>query len=155
MDALDKRILVALQRDSTTPLEELARQVNSSKTPVWNRIRKMRDSGVIRGSVALVDPDSVGLGVCFFVLVRTNAHEKDWLERFQQAVKRHPEILEAHRLAGEIDYILKVRVASPKAFDEFYQRLIAEVAIYNVTSLLSMEAMKDETALPIEMEKTE
>lgn len=154
MDALDKRILAALQRDSTTPLEELARQVNSSKTPVWNRIRKMRDSGVIRGSVALVDPDSVGLGVCFFVLVRTNAHEKDWLEKFQQAVSRHPEILEAHRLAGEIDYILKVRVASPKAFDDFYQRLISDVAIYNVTSLLSMEAMKDETALPIELEKS-
>ena len=149
MDALDKRILAALQLDSTTPLEELARQVNSSKTPVWNRIRKMRDSGVIRGSVALVDPDSVGLGVCFFVLVRTNAHEKGWLEKFQQAVERHPEILEAHRLAGEIDYILKVRVESPKAYDEFYQRLISDVAIYNVTSLLSMEAMKDETALPI------
>lgn len=153
MDALDKRILIALQRDSTTPLEELARQVNSSKTPVWNRIRKMRESGVIKGSVALVDPESIGLGVCFFVLVRTNAHAKDWLEKFQKAVGRHPEILEAHRLAGEIDYILKVRVASPKAYDEFYQRLIADVSIYNVTSLLSMEAMKDETALPIEVEK--
>ena len=147
------RILAALQRDSTTPLEELARQVNSSKTPVWNRIRKMRDSGVIRGSVALVDPQSVGLGVCFFVLVRTNAHEKDWLQKFQRAVSKHPEILEAHRLAGEIDYILKVRVASPKAFDEFYQKLIEDVSIYNVTSLLSMETMKDETALPIELEK--
>lgn len=153
MDALDRRILIALQEDSTTPLEELARKVNSSKTPVWNRIRKMRENGVIKGSVAIVEPHAVGLGVCFFVLVRTNAHEKSWLEKFQKAVARHPEILEAHRLAGEIDYILKVRVASPQAYDAFYQRLIADVSIYNVTSLLSMEAMKDETALPIEQPK--
>ncbi|MEM9725210.1 MAG: Lrp/AsnC family transcriptional regulator [Pseudomonadota bacterium] len=154
MDALDKRILAALQRDSTTPLEELARQVNSSKTPVWNRIRKMRESGVIKANVSLIDPESVGLGVCFFMLVRTNAHEQNWLKSFQDAVARHPEILEAHRLAGDVDYILKVRVASPSGFDAFYRRLISEVAIYNVTSLLSMEEMKNETALPIELGAT-
>ena len=151
MDALDKRILAALQRDSTTPLEELARRVNSSKTPVWNRIRRMRETGVIKANVALVDPEAVGLGVCFFMLVRTNAHEQNWLEKFQAVVARHPEILEAHRLAGEVDYLLKVRVASPQAFDGFYRRLVSEIAIYNVTSLLSMEEMKSETALPIDL----
>ncbi|MEL6978830.1 MAG: Lrp/AsnC family transcriptional regulator [Pseudomonadota bacterium] len=150
MDALDKRILIALQQDASRSLEEIAKEVGSSKTPVWNRIKRMREEGTIRGPVAIVDPAAVGLGVCFFMLVRINAHETDWLERFQAAVARHPEILEAHRLAGEIDYILKIRVASPQAFDGFYRRLISDVTIYNVTSLLSMEEMKHETALPID-----
>ncbi len=151
MDDLDRRILDIMQQDATIPLEELAKRVGSSKTPVWNRIRKMRENGTIDRQVAIVSAESVGLGACFFVLVRTSQHNAAWLETFVAAVKKHPEIQAAHRLAGDIDYILQVRVRDAKAFDGFYQRLIADVDIFNVTSLMSMEEIKAETALPLDL----
>ncbi|MFN3613435.1 MAG: Lrp/AsnC family transcriptional regulator [Rubrimonas sp.] len=152
LDALDRKILVELQRDATPSLDELAAKVGASKTPVWNRIRKMREAGVIDRQVAIVNPDAIGLNACFFVLVRTSQHEPGWLEKFVQAVNAMPEIISAHRLAGEIDYILQVRVADARAYDAFYRRLIAQVSIFNVTSLLSMEEIKAETALALPRE---
>lgn len=150
LDDLDRRILTALQRDASQSLDDIARQVGSSKTPVWNRIRKLRKAGVILRDTVLLDPESLGLEACFFVLVRTSAHEADWQARFLEAVQARPEVLEAHRLAGDIDYILKVRVANARAYDRFYQALISEVSIYNVTALLSMEEIKNTTELPLD-----
>ena len=149
LDDLDRNILVLLQQDSSLPLDEIARRVGASKTPVWNRIRKMKASGLIRAEVALVDPEALGLESCFFVLIRTSQHDADWLDRFLEAVQSRPEVLEAHRLAGEIDYILKVRVPNARAYDAFYRALIKEVSIFNVTSVLSMEEIKNTTALPV------
>jgi len=149
IDDLDRNILAILQEDATLPLDEIARRVGASKTPVWNRIRKMRASGLIRAEVAVLDPERLGLESCFFVLIRTSQHDADWLERFLQAVRARPEVVEAHRLAGEIDYILKVRVPNARAYDAFYRALIREVSIFNVTSVLSMEEIKSTTALPI------
>ncbi len=150
LDDLDRNILALLQTDATLPLDEIARRLGASKTPVWNRIRKMRESGVIRGEVAILDPDKLGLESCFFVLIRTSQHDSDWLARFLEAVRARPEVMEAHRLAGDIDYILKVRVPNARAYDAFYRALIKEVSIFNVTSTLSMEEIKNTTALPLE-----
>ncbi len=149
LDALDRKILAEVQRDTTRSLDELARIVGSSKTPVWNRIRKLREAGVIRSEVAVLDPEALGFDACFFLLIRTSEHEAEWQNRFLAALRARPEVLEAHRLAGEIDYILKVRVENARAYDRFYQALIAEVKIYNVTALLSMEEIKATTALPV------
>jgi Lrp/AsnC family transcriptional regulator len=149
LDALDRKILIELQRDATPSLDDLATRVGSSKTPVWNRIRKLREAGVIDRQVAVLDPEAVGLGACFFVLIRTSQHEPGWLEKFVAAVETMPEIVSAHRLAGEIDYILQVRVANARAYDGFYRRLIAQVSIFNVTSLLSMEEIKATTELAL------
>jgi len=149
LDAVDRKILGELQVDASQSLDEIARKVGSSKTPVWNRIRKMRENGVIGHQTAILDPEALGLDTCFFVLVKTNAHEADWQGKFVSVLKARPEVLEAHRLAGEIDYLLKVRVANAKAYDVFYQALIKEVAIYNVTALLSMEQIKYTTQLPL------
>ncbi len=149
LDPHDRKILAALQQDAARSLEELAREVGASKTPVWNRIRKLREAGVIRKQVALLDAEALGLDALFFVLIRTSEHDAVWLERFMNALQNRPEVVEAHRLAGDIDYILKVRVPNPKAFDDFYRALIKEVSIFNVTSTLVMEEMKATTALPL------
>ena len=127
LDEIDRKILAALQEDAAQSLDEIARQVGSSKTPVWNRIRRMRESGVILRTAAQLDPEALGLEACFFVLVRTSEHEPAWQRAFLDSVRARPEVLEAHRLAGDIDYILKVRVANARAYDRFYQALIAEV----------------------------
>ncbi len=149
LDDLDRNILALVQQDASLPLDEIARRLGTSKTPVWNRIRKLRAAGVIRAEVALLDPEMLGLESCFFVLIRTAQHDTAWLARFLKAVQERPEVMEAHRLAGDIDYILKVRVANNRAYDAFYQALIKEVSIFNVTSSLSMEEIKNTTALPL------
>ena len=149
LDALDRRILAALQEDASQSLDEIAGQVGSSKTPVWNRIRKLREAGVIVRQTVILDPEALGLDACFFVLIRTSEHEAEWQKAFLRALRARPEVLEAHRLAGDIDYILKVRVTNALAYDVFYQALISEVKIHNVTALLSMEEIKAETALPV------
>ncbi|MCC5961198.1 MAG: Lrp/AsnC family transcriptional regulator [Rhodobacteraceae bacterium] len=149
LDDLDRRILRELQDDASQSLDEIARKVGSSKTPVWNRVRKLRAAGVITRQTVLLDPEALGLEACFFVLVRTAAHEADWQQRFLHAVRARPEVMEAHRLAGDIDYILKVRVPNARAYDRFYQALISQVSIHKVTSLLSMEEIKATTILPL------
>lgn len=149
LDDLDRKILSQLQEDASQSLDEIARKVGSSKTPVWNRIRRLKEAGVIGRQTVLLDPDALGLEACFFVLIRTSEHEADWQRRFLAALRARPEVLEAHRLAGDIDYILKVRVKNARAYDEFYQALISEVKIHNVTALLSMEEIKSTTLLPL------
>lgn len=149
LDELDRKILAEMQADAGQSLDEIARKVGSSKTPVWNRIRKLREAGVILRETAILDPEALGLEACFFVLIRTSEHEVEWQRKFLEVLRRRPEVLEAHRLAGDIDYILKVRVKNARAYDTFYQALISEVKIYNVTALLSMEEIKSTTVLPL------
>ena len=149
MDDLDRKILTELQRDASLSLDEIARKVGSSKTPVWNRIGKMKRSGVIGRQTVLLNPQALGLEACFFVLVRTSEHDADWQAQFLKVLQNRPEVLEAHRLAGDVDYILKVRVKNAKAYDTFYQALIGEMKIFNVTALLSMEEIKSTTILPV------
>ncbi|WP_435166883.1 Lrp/AsnC family transcriptional regulator [Falsirhodobacter sp. 1013] len=149
LDEMDRKILAELQQDASQSLDEIARKIGSSKTPVWNRIRRMKEAGVILRQTALLDAEALGLEACFFVLIRTSEHEADWQRRFLKALQERPEVLEAHRLAGDIDYILKVRVENARAYDRFYQALISEVRVYNVTALLSMEEIKHTTILPV------
>lgn len=149
LDEIDRKILAELQADAGQSLDEIAKKVGSSKTPVWNRIKRLRETGVITRQTAILDAEALGLEACFFVLIRTSEHEADWQRRFLDVLRRRPEVLEAHRLAGDIDYILKVRVKNARAYDTFYQALISEVRIYNVTALLSMEEIKSTTALPL------
>lgn len=149
IDELDRKILRELQRDASQSLDDIAKTVGSSKTPVWNRIRKMREGGVIGRQTVELDAEKLGFEACFFVLIRTSEHEADWQAKFLRALRSRPEVLEAHRLAGDIDYILKVQVRNARAYDDFYQALISEVHIYNVTALLSMEEIKSTLALPI------
>lgn len=149
LDEMDRKILALLQEDASQSLDEIARKVGSSKTPVWNRIRRMKEAGVITRETAVLDPEALGLEACFFVLIRTSEHEAEWQRKFLQTLRERPEVMEAHRLAGDIDYILKVRVKNARAYDTFYQALIAQVKIHNVTALLSMEEIKATTALPL------
>ena len=149
LDNVDKKILYELQIDASQSLEDIAKKVGASKTPVWNRIKKLRKIGIIKNHTVILDPDKLGLEACFFVLVRTSEHEKEWQDNFLNALVTREEVLEAHRLAGDIDYILKVRVKNAKAYDEFYQALISEVKIFNVTALLSMEEIKSTHRLSV------
>lgn len=149
IDEMDRKILGELQRDAAQSLDEIARNVGSSKTPVWNRIRKLREAGIIGQQTVMLDAEALGFEATFFVLIRTSEHEAAWQSKFLETLRTRPEVQEAHRLAGDIDYILKVRVRNARAYDAFYQALISEVRVYNVTALLSMEEIKSTLALPL------
>ncbi len=149
LDGVDRNILAAMQEDASRSLDDIAERAGASRTSVWHRIRKLRAAGIIRQNTVLLDPDKLGLEACFFVLIRTSEHQKDWQERFLETLKGRPEVLEAHRLAGDVDYILKVRVRNARAYDDFYQALISQVKVFNITSLLSMEEIKSTTELPL------
>ena len=149
IDDTDRKILSELQRDASQSLDDIAKAVGSSKTPVWNRIRKLREAGVIGAQTVILDAEALGFEACFFVLIRTSEHEADWQAKFLQVLRDRPEVQEAHRLAGDIDYLLKVRVANARAYDAFYQAVISEVRVFNMTALLSMEEIKFTTALPL------
>ena len=149
MDPLDREIVQLLQQDATLSVREVGEAVGLSTTPCWRRIQALEKSGVIDRRVAIVDPVKVNLSVSALVLVRTNEHNKDWLDRFVAAIDQFPEIIEAYRTSGEIDYLLKVMVPDIAAYDEFYKKLIEQVDLYNVRTTFIMEPIKHTTALPL------
>jgi Lrp/AsnC family transcriptional regulator len=150
MDRTDTRILKLLQDDADRPVAEIAAAVGLSPTPCWRRIQKLKASGVIRRTVAIVDPQAIGRGLNVFVGVEARDHTPAWLEQFTTTVSPMPEVMEIYRMAGELDYLLRISVRDMAQFDDFYRRLIAAVPLKNVTSNFAMERVKHTTAYPVE-----
>ncbi len=153
MDDTDRRILAVLQQDASLSIAEIASRAGLSTTPAWKRIQKLEAEGIIRGRVALLDPRKLGLGLTVFVSIETSDHSEGWLARFAEMVAAMPEVMEFYRMAGDVDYMLRVVVADMDAYDAFYKRLIAQAPLKNVTSRFAMERIKQTTALPIQAGK--
>lgn len=149
LDAIDRRILAALQRDATLSVNALSEAVGLSPTPCWKRVKRLEEAGVITGRVTLVDRATVGLGVTVFVSIRTAAHDEAWLETFAAGVRRIPEIVEFYRMAGEIDYLLKVVCADIADYDRIYKQLIRVAKLNDVSSSFAMEQIKYTTEVPL------
>ena len=149
MDKIDRKLLSLLQEDADRPLNELAEAVSLTTTPCWKRIQRFHREGVIRKKVVLCEPAKLNLGLTAFVAVRTTQHSEQWLRKFAAAVQSIPEIVEAYRMSGEIDYMLRVVVPDIAGYDTFYKKLIGTVPLTNVTSRFAMEKIKSTTALPI------
>lgn len=150
LDRTDRRILAILQEDASLPVAEVASRVGLSQTPCWRRIQRLRSEGVIERTVSLVRPEALGLGLTVFITIEARDHSPDWLDNFTKVVGAMPEVLEVHRMAGDIDYLLRVAVADMAAFDGFYRELIAAVPLKNVSSHFAMERVKSTTAYPVE-----
>lgn len=150
VDRLDRKILSVLQEDSTVPVAEIGRRVGLSTTPCWRRIQKMEEDGVIRKRVAVLDPKLVNAGVTAFVAITTNQHTEDWLNRFAEVIAEFPEVVEFYRMAGQVDYLLRVTVPNIEAYDAFYKRLISRIEIADVSTTFAMEQIKYTTALPLD-----
>ncbi len=149
MDAIDRKILAVLQENAALSVAEIGSRVGLSSTPCWKRIQRLESEGVIQKRVALVDQDRIGLGVSIFVSIETGDHSQEWLGRFAQVVGAMPEVMEFYRMAGDVDYMLRVVVPDIAGYDTFYKKLIAAVPLKNVTSRFAMEKIKSTTALPI------
>ncbi len=149
MDAIDRKILAEVQKDSSLSVAEIGSRVGLSSTPCWKRLQRLEADGVITRRVALVDPDKIGLGITVFVSVETGDHSEDWLQQFAETIRAMPEVMEFYRMAGDVDYMLRVVVPDIAGYDTFYKKLIATVPLKNVTSRFAMERIKSTTALPI------
>ena len=149
MDTIDRKILAVLQEDAALSVAEIGSRVGLSSTPCWKRIQRLESEGIIQKRVALVDQDRIGLGVTIFVSIETGDHSQEWLDRFAQVVGAMPEVMEFYRMAGDVDYMLRVVVPDIVGYDTFYKKLIAAVPLKNVTARFAMEKIKSTTALPI------
>ena len=149
IDKIDRHILRILQRDASISVDALAERISLSRNACWRRVKQMEERGVIKGRVTLIDPAAVDLDLSVFVLVRTSEHDPKWLEKFDRTVRDLPEIVGAHRMSGELDYVLRVRVASVKDYDRFYQKLISRIPISDISASFVMDDIKDTTELPV------
>lgn len=149
LDAIDRKILRVLQEDSSLSIAEIGEKVGLSSTPCWKRIQRMEADSVITRRVALVDQEKIGLGLTVFVSIESNDHSERWLKQFAESVKGMQEVMELYRMAGDVDYMLRVVVADMQSYDAFYKRLIAAAPLKNVSSRFAMEKIKSKTALPI------
>ena len=149
LDAIDRKILTVLQDDASLSVAEIGDRVGLSSTPCWKRIQRLEADGVILKRVALVDQNKIGLGLSVFVSVESADHSDAWLKRFAAAVSAMPEVMEFYRMAGDVDYMLRVVIPDMQSYDVFYKKLIHAVPLKNVTSRFAMEKIKSITALPV------
>jgi Lrp/AsnC family transcriptional regulator len=150
LDLIDRKIVAELMRDATLPVAQIGEKVGLSQTPCWKRVQRLQENGVLTSRVALADPAKLGFGLTIFVGIEAPDHSAEWREVFVRAVNVIPEIMEVYRMAGEMDYLLRIAVADMAAFDTLYKRLTDAVPIKNVTSHFAMERMKFTTAYPVD-----
>jgi Lrp/AsnC family transcriptional regulator len=148
MDAIDRKILDILQADATVPVATIADRVGLSAAPCWRRIKRLEDDGVIKRRVALVDRRKANVPMTLFVSVRTTRHAGQWLEDFRRVISDIPEIVEAWRLTGEVDYLLRIVVPDVDTYDVVYKRLINRLEFADISSAIAMEELKYTTAIP-------
>lgn len=149
LDRLDRKILSIIQSDATVSVAEIGKRVGLSTTPCWRRIQKMEEDGVILRRVAVLDASSVNAAVTAFVSIVTSDHSDEWLKRFAELIREFPEVVEFYRMAGQVDYLLRVVVPDIAAYDAFYQKLIEKIKISDVSTTFAMEQIKYTTELPL------
>jgi Lrp/AsnC family transcriptional regulator len=146
---MDRAILRILQSDAALSVDDISAKVHLSRNACWRRIKAMEQAGVIKARVALVDPASVGVPLTAMVLIRTNAHDAAWMKTFKAALQSLPEVVGAYRMTGDLDYVLRVRVADVPAYDAFYKRLTSQISVSDISASFVMEEIKETTAVPL------
>ncbi|MDG1473027.1 MAG: Lrp/AsnC family transcriptional regulator [Ascidiaceihabitans sp.] len=149
LDAFDRKILGELQRDAAQSLDHLGETVGLSRNACWRRIKALEGAGVLTARVALVNPNTVGLGLMVFMQIRTGSHDPDWQAEFSRAAHAIPGILSVYRMTGDLDYLIRARVADMADYDRLYQQLITRLPVADISASFVMEEIKDSTALPL------
>ncbi len=150
MDKKDKKILAALQADAALTVAELAERVGLSKSACWRRIQMLEEAGIIGARVTLLSQEKLGLDLTVYSAIRTHEHTASWFNEFYKMVSSMPNVMEVHRLSGDIDYLMRSVVPDMHSYDEMYKQMIASVDLYDVSSSFSMEKIKYTTALPLD-----
>lgn len=149
LDMIDRRILRLVQKDSSLSIGAIADRVGLSSTPCWKRLKKLEQSGIIKSHVALLDPSKLGLGLTAFVMLEVDDFALSHIPNFIKHVMQMEEVMDFYRMAGEVDFMIRVLVPDAAAFEVFYKRLSELIPMKNVTSRLALESIKTETAVPV------
>ena len=150
MDRKDKAILNALQKDATMTVTDLAEKIGLSKSACWRRIQNLEESGVIGARVTLLNQEALGLNLTVYAAVRTHEHNKAWFDQFHEVTTSMPNVMEVHRMSGDVDYLIRAVVPDMNSYDEMYKEMISRVNLFDVSSSFSMETIKYTTALPLD-----
>ncbi|MCW1842683.1 Lrp/AsnC family transcriptional regulator [Prosthecomicrobium hirschii] len=149
MDIRDRRILEELQEDATVAVADLADTVGLSVSACWRRIKALEDAGFITRRVALIDRRKSNVPMTVFVAIRTSRHSMEWLDSFRKVIAEIPEIVEAYRLTGDMDYLLRLVVPNVDVYDAVYKKMISRLDFTDITSSISMEELKFTTSIPL------
>lgn len=149
IDDIDRAILRLLQDDAALSVDTISDAVHLSRNACWRRIKRLEADGIIRGRVALLDPAKLGCSLTAMVMIRTSSHDADWTAEFTKTLRAMPEVVGAYRMTGDLDYVLRVRVADVPAYDAFYKRLTSRISVSDVSASFVMEEMKETTAVPL------
>jgi Lrp/AsnC family transcriptional regulator len=148
LDAKDIKILNILQNDSALSVQAIAHEVGLTNNPCWRRIKRLQESGVIERNTILINRKLIGLGTTAFVTLKIEKHNIDWLGHFAKCINEMSEIIECHRMTGDVDYLIKIAVRDLDHYDEVYQKLVAKVpGLIDVSSTFSMEEIKSGTLI--------
>lgn len=150
MDKKDCEILGLLQKDASLSVAAIAQKVSLSPGPCWRRIRALEEGGYIRRRVAILDPGKINVGTTVFVTLKTNRHDADWFDRFAAAVKAIPEVVEFHRMSGDVDYLVRLAIPDIAAYDRVYKQLIRVGGLSDVSASFALECIKSTTELPLD-----
>lgn len=148
LDSYDYHLLRVLQRDATQSMDALAERIHLSRNATWRRVKALEDAGFIKGRVVLTDPAKLGKPLMAIVLLRAGSHGPDWAKHFAEAVKM-PEVISAYRMTGDLDYLIRVRVADMSDYDRFYKELTSRIEIGDVSASFVMEEIVETTAIPV------
>ncbi len=149
IDNKDIKILQLLQQDASLSVDQLAQAVSLSRNACWRRVKSLEDKGVISKRVAILNPEHLGLGLMVYVLIRNSEHNAEWVKQFKKVVTQTSEIVSAHRMSGDLDYVLRIRVKSVADYDRLYQLLIKRIKLTSISASFVMENIKESTELPI------
>lgn len=147
-DQIDRKIIDILQQGIDKSVVEIAEAVGLSHTPCWRRIKRMEGMGLIRARVALIDQRLANVPMTIFIAVKVPRHTTAWLDTFRKEIRDIPEIMEAYRLTGETDYLLRLVVPSIDVYDQVYKNLISRLEFSSLSSSIAMEELKFTTAIP-------
>jgi Lrp/AsnC family transcriptional regulator len=150
MDKIDRKILYLLQQNGDLTADDLGQKVGLSKAPCWRRVQRLKETGAIAKTVALLDPTMLNLRTTVFVMIKTASHSPSWTEKFSNALHHFPEVIEVHRLSGDVNYLIRIVVPDIGAYDAVYKRLIAAVEMTDVTASFVLESIKNTTVLPLD-----
>jgi Lrp/AsnC family transcriptional regulator len=149
LDERDRKILELLQADAGISVTALADAVALSVSACSRRIQRLEDSGHIARRIVVLDRDKMGVPTTVYALIKTAHHADEWIERFKRAISDIPEIVEAHRLTGNHDYILKIVLPRVEHYDVIYKTIVRRVELFDVAASISMEELKSGMAIPV------
>jgi len=150
LDDRDRKILSILQKDAAVAVGVIADRVALSVSACSRRIARLEADGYISRRIVVLDRGKMGVPTIVFALVKTTRHSEEWVENFRRAISGIPEVVEAHRLTGNYDYLLKILLPRAEHYDHVYKAIIRKVELFDVSASISMEVMKADEGMPVD-----